>query len=165
MGLSLDRLPKGSITRKTDRLEAFSDAVLAIAMTLPVVDLKAPNVPVGGDLAGAYMALGPQYVAYALSVVVIGLYWVHSHFSGKIVMKTDHGFNLLSVLFLASVSVTPFPSRPFVEHVRDPPNVHEAALVYGAVLTLPSLAWLTRWVYAVRRGLLDPRLAPPTWAF
>ena len=96
--------------RKTDRLEAFSDAVLAIAITLPVVDLHAPK-PAEGDLATAYLKLAPEYAAYALSVVLIGLYWAHSHFSGKLLRRTDHGFNLFSIGFLAAVSITPIPLK------------------------------------------------------
>ena len=71
--------------RKTDRLEAFSDAVLAIAITLPVVELKLPHVPPGGDLVAAYAGLASHYVAYTLSVIVIGVYWAQSHFGGKII--------------------------------------------------------------------------------
>ena len=149
-----------STERKTDRLEAFSDAVLAIAITLPITELHAPKIKSGGDLAKAYAELTPDYFAYALSCIVIGLYWAHSHFSGKIVRKTDHGFNLLTVLFLASVSITPFPVRPFIEHLSDPFNIPTAATVYACLLALPALAWLIRWVYATRQDLLDPRLTP-----
>ena len=149
---------KGS-ERKTDRLEAFSDAVLAIAITLPVVDLKAPAVEVGGNLGAAFAGLGAHYAAYALSWAVIGLYWGYSHFSGKITKKTDHGFNLLTLLFLAEVSLTQFPTRPFVEHLHDPPNSRVAALIYAAALTTPTVIWFIRWRYAVWRDLLDPRLA------
>ena len=83
------------------------DAVLAIAITLPVVELHAPK-PEAGDLAAAYLKLAPEYGAYVLSVILIGLYWAHSHFSGKLLEKTDHGYNLLSIGFLAAVSITPF---------------------------------------------------------
>ena len=64
--------------RKSDRLEAFMDAVLAIAITLPVTELHAPE-PTDGDLAAAYLKLAPEYAAYALSVILIGLYWTSSH--------------------------------------------------------------------------------------
>jgi len=144
--------------RKTDRLEAFTDAVLAIAITLPVTELEAPRVALGGDLGGAFAALAPGYVAYGLSGVVIGLYWAHSHFSGKIIEKTDHWYNLLTIAFLAAVSVTPFPTRPFVEHAFDPRSGGTAVALYAGLLAAPAIIWLLRWTYAVRRGLLDPRL-------
>jgi uncharacterized membrane protein len=102
--------------RKSDRLEAFMDAVLGIAITLPAVELHAPKRE-EGDLAAAYLKLAPEYGTYVLSVILIGLYWAHSHFSGKLLEKTDHGYNLLSIGFLAAVSITPFPARPLVEHL------------------------------------------------
>lgn len=149
--------------RTTDRLEAFSDAVLAIAITLPVVNLSEPDLAGSADLAAAYAELAPDYAAYALSVVVIGLYWARSHFSGKVIEKTDHGFNLLTVLFLALVSVTPLPARPLLEHLTGAPgdaNTRIAAVVYAWVLAAPGVTWVVRWGYAARRGLVDARLAP-----
>ena len=146
--------------RRTYRAEAFSDAVLAVAITLPVVELRAPNPVPGQSLAQQYAALGPDYATYGLTFLVIGIYWGYSHFSGKLWEKTDHVFNLLTLLFLACVSVTPFPTRPLVEHFSDPANIHTAALVYAAGLTAPSVAWTVRWLYGVRRGLLGHHIAP-----
>ena len=146
--------------RKTDRAEAFIDAVLAVAITLPVVELQPPRPDPAHTLAQQYAALGPEYATYGLTFLVIGIYWGYSHFSGKLWEKTDHVFNLLTLVFLACVSVTPFPTRPLVEHFNDAANIHTAALVYAAVLTAPALAWTIRWVYGVRRGLLSGHLAP-----
>ena len=143
--------------RKPDRLEAFSDAVLAIAITLPVVELHAPK-PAEGDLAAAYLKLAPEYAAYGLSVILIGLYWAHSHFSGKLLEKTDHGYNLLSIGFLAAVSITPFPARPLVEHFAGDAESKTAALWYLGVAATPATWWFLRWIYATARGLPDRRL-------
>ena len=143
--------------RKSDRLEAFMDAVLAIAITLPVVELHAPK-PEEGDLAAAYLKLAPEYGAYVLSVILIGLYWAHSHFSGKLLEKTDHGYNLLSIGFLAAVSITPFPARPLVEHLGGDAESTTAALWYLGVAAAPATWWFLRWVYATARGLPDRRL-------
>lgn len=133
------------------------DAVMAIAITLPVVELHAPK-PADGDLATAYLKLAPEYAAYALSVILIGLYWVSSHFTGKLLQKTDHGYNLLSIGFLAAVSITPFPARPLIEHLGGDGQSKVAALVYLGVAAMPATWWFVRWVYATARGLLDPRL-------
>lgn len=143
--------------RKPDRLEAFSDAVLAIAITLPVVELHAPR-PGDGPLAAGYLELAPDYAAYVLSVVLIGLYWAHSHFSGKLLRKTDHGYNLLSIGFLAAVSVTPFPSRPLFEHIGGDAESKTAALVYLGIAAAPASWWFVRWLYATVKSLPDPRL-------
>lgn len=143
--------------RKTDRLEAFSDAVLAIAITLPVVELHAPE-PEEGDIAAAYVKLAPEYAAYGLSVVLIGLYWAHSHFSGKLLQKTDHGYNLLTVGFLAAVSVTPFPARPLVEHLGGDMESKTAVLVYLGVAAAPATWWFVRWTYETSKALVEPQL-------
>lgn len=144
--------------RKPDRLEAFSDAVLAIAITLPVVELHAPG-PDEGDLAAAYLTLAPEYAAYGLSVIFIGLYWAHSHFSGKLLEKTDHGYNLLSIGFLAAVSITPFPARPLIEHLSGDADSRTATLVYLGIAAAPATWWFLRWIYASARGLTDRRLS------
>ena len=143
--------------RKSDRLEAFMDAVLAIAITLPAVELHAPK-PEEGDLAAAYLKLAPEYGTYVLSVILIGLYWAHSHFSGKLLEKTDHGYNLLSIGFLAAVSITPFPARPLVEHLGGDAESATATLWYLGVAATPATWWFLRWVYATARGLPDRRL-------
>ena len=130
--------------RGVNRLGAFIDGVFAIAITLPVVRLEAPKVAIGGDLAAAFGRLAPEYVTYGLSFTVIGLYWTYSHFSAQLLRRSDHGFNLLTLLFLASVSLTPFPAQPYVEHVADPANVRSAALLYGGLLSVPSAVWLAR---------------------
>lgn len=133
------------------------DAVLAIAITLPVTELHAPE-PTDGDLAAAYLKLAPEYAAYALSVILIGLYWAHSHFSGKLLEKTDHGYNLLSIGFLAAVSITPFPARPLVEHLGGDAESATATLWYLGVAATPATWWFLRWAYATTRDLPDRRL-------
>lgn len=143
--------------RKPDRLEAFSDAVLAIAITLPVVELHAPK-PEEGNLAAAYLKLAPDYAAYGLSVMLIGFYWAHSHFSGKLLEKTDHGYNLLSIGFLAAVSITPFPARPLIEHLGGDAESTTAAIWYLGLAAAPATWWFLRWVYATARGLPNRRL-------
>lgn len=131
--------------------------MLAIAITLPVVELRAPG-PEDGDLAAAYLKLAPDYAAYVLGVILIGLYWAHSHFSGKLLEKTDHGYNMLTIGFLAAVSITPFPARPLVEHFGGDADSTTAALWYLGIAAAPATWWFLRWVYATAKGLPDQRL-------
>ena len=145
--------------RSTTRLEAFTDAVFAIAITLPVTQLELPPTPPGGDLAAAYARLAPDYVAYALSVAVIGLYWVTSHFAGKITRETDHIQNLMTVVLLAFVSVTPVATAPLTRHWDDA-NGPVAAQIYAGLLAIPTVIWMVRWLYSWRGGMLDPHLDP-----
>ena len=92
--------------KKLNRLGSFMDAVFAIAITLPIVQLTPPATAPNHALATAYRQLVPEFVAYALGFVVIGVFWNYSHFGSKLLKKSDHGFNLLTLLFLAFVSLT-----------------------------------------------------------
>lgn len=71
-------------------------------------------------------------------MILIALYWAHSHFSGKLLEKADHGYNLLSVGFLAAVGITPFPARPFVEHLGGDAESTTAAPWYLGVAATPA---------------------------
>ncbi|AXC15815.1 hypothetical protein ACPOL_6603 [Acidisarcina polymorpha] len=132
--------------------------MFAIAITLPVVQLTAPKVGAGENLGAAYARLRPDLIAYILGFMVIGLFWNCSHFGAKLLVKSDQGFNLLTLLFLASVTLTPFPARPFIEHIADPPNAGVAAMFYGLALTAPIAMWFSRWLWGVLRGLYNPEL-------
>jgi uncharacterized membrane protein len=146
--------------RETSRLEAFNDAVLAIAITLPVVELVRRSEGRKRDLLASLQESWPLFLAYGVSFVVIGLHWSTSHFSGKLMEKTDHGYNLLNLVFLATVSVVPLPASIWAEHVADPASVTAATTVLAAGLFAPSLMWAVNSGYAKRGGLVDPRLAP-----
>lgn len=91
-------------------------------------------------------------------MILIGLYWAHSHFTGELLEKTDHGYNLLTIGFLAAVSITPFPARPLDEHLSGDAESATAALWYLDIAATPATWWFLRWIYATVRGLPDPRL-------
>ena len=146
-------------TRGTARMEAFADAVFAIAFTLPVVHITLPLVEHDGAmLARDLAALWPAYLSYALASLVIGLFWVHHHFSGAIYRTTGHWFLLASVVFLAAIGFIAFPARVFAEHIADP-AARPAATGYWVIsMTAVSLTWLLKWTVGLRRGQVDSRL-------
>src|SRR5262249_13474245 len=79
----------------TERIEAFSDGVFAIAITLLILEVKVPHAgDPGFSLARALLRLWPQYLAYVLSFVMIGIYWANHHYVFKLYARTDHVFNL-----------------------------------------------------------------------
>ncbi|MET0273729.1 MAG: TMEM175 family protein [Phenylobacterium sp.] len=149
---------KAGAAREIGRMEAFSDAVFAIAITLPIVELGAPELQRGMSLAAALEEKWPTYLAYGLSFLVIGVWWVHHHFTGKIYARADHGFVLMNLVFLAVVGFVPYPTRLFTEHLGDPTRLPTAALVYTIALAVPTWAWLAKWLYALKTRAMDQRL-------
>ena len=146
----------------TQRIEAFSDGVFAIAITLLILEIKVPHLNGLGDgksLAQALADLWPSYFAYLLSFVMIGIYWANHHYIFKLYQKTDHAFNLLNVFFLMCISFLPFPTAVLGEYVNDAQERHTAIRFYAFGLLLPALSWLLMWLYASRNyRLIDKRL-------
>jgi uncharacterized membrane protein len=91
------------------RLEAFSDGVFAIVITLLVLNIKIPDVDYA-HLPSALLGTIPQVMAYIMSFIVIGIYWVGHHQSFHLVSQTDGGFLWLNVLLLLCISFIPFPT-------------------------------------------------------
>ena len=128
----------------TSRVEAFSDGVFAIAITLLVLDVHVPDSAsgrLGHDLAHQW----PSYAAYAVSFLIIGIIWVNHHGMFALIRCVDRGLLFLNLGLLATVSFLPFPTSLLAEYVRDGSNAHLAAAVYGANMTAIGLSFLAMW--------------------
>jgi uncharacterized membrane protein len=147
--------------RDIGRMEAFSDGVFAIAITLLIIDIRVPT-PNGGepfDLKAALMDLWPSYFAFVFSFVVIGIYWLNHHFMGKIYTRADHGLLLCNLFFLLGITFLPFPTRVLAEHLTDQAHRADAAAFYTLGLLFRAGGWLLKWLYAVHaRRLMRPGL-------
>ena len=110
--------------RGTERAEAFSDGVMAIAITLLILDIKVPHPPgaTSTNLLEELLRLWPSYFALVLSFVMIGIYWANHHYVFKLFKKTDHGLNLLNLLFLLCISFLPFPTDVLGNYALDGAN-------------------------------------------
>jgi uncharacterized membrane protein len=137
-------------------MEAFADAVFAIAFTLPVVSIHLPEG--GPGFAGRLAELWPAYLGYGLASLVIGIYWVHHHFSGAIYRTTGHYFNLATVLFLTAIGFIAFPARAFAERISDPVARQTGAVFFVFGLFVTSLTWLIKWTVGRKSGHVDDRL-------
>jgi uncharacterized membrane protein len=150
--------------RDTQRIEAFSDGVFAIAITLLILEVKVPHPAPNTtslDLLSALLQLWPSYFALALSFVMIGIYWANHHYVFKLIEKTDHGLNLLNLLFLFCISFLPFPTAVLSDYLLNEGNQTTAATFYAFSLLLPAASWLLSWLYASRgHKLIDHRLDP-----
>lgn len=148
-------------SRGTARMEAFADAVFAIALTLPVVEIRIPKMDDGShQLAAGLRHLWPGYVGYGIAVVVIGLYWVHHHFSGAIYRTTGHYFLLATTLFLAAIGFIAFPSRTFADSLTHPQETAAAARYLLVCLLITQVTWLLKWRVGRATGHVDARLDP-----
>ena len=117
----------------TQRIEAFSDGVFAIAITLLVLEIRVPHVLDAGagaeptSLAAALLDLWPSYFGYVFSFVTIGIYWANHHHIFSLYQRTDHYFVLLNVLFLLFISFVPFPTAVLAEYIDEPVQRQTAA--------------------------------------
>ena len=146
----------------TQRLEAFSDGVFAIAITLLILEIKIPDhdALLHQSLSAYLWALWPKYFAYIFSFVVIGIFWANHHYVFKLYKRTNHIFNILNVFFLMTISFLPFPTAIFGEYINDPEHRKTAVTFYALGIVLPSLAWLIMWLYAShKKRLIDERLS------
>jgi uncharacterized membrane protein len=147
------------------RVEAFSDGVLAIAITLLVLELRVPDpglLPHG--LAHALAQEWSSYAAYLLSFVVIGIMWVNHHAVFARVVNVDRPLLLLNLHLLLWIAVLPFPTALVARYIRQGDDARVAMAVYSGVMTATSIAWALLWLWITRDARLlhrdiDPRAA------
>ena len=146
----------------TQRMEAFSDGVFAIAITLLILEIHTPDV--GGarnsGLRSALLHLWPSYATYIFSFITVGIYWANHVYVSRLYAKSDHVFNLLNVLFLMCISFVPLPAMVLGEYVLDPAQRKSAVIFYDIGLLMPTIGWFSVWIYARTHRLLDPNLRP-----
>src|ERR1041385_9184169 len=105
------------MSSETARLEAFSDGVYAIAITLLVLDLKVPMVQ-DGKLASALLHQWPMYFAFLISFAFIGIMWVNHHRLFNHIRRCDNRLLFLNLLLLLGVTVVPFPTALLAAHLK-----------------------------------------------
>jgi uncharacterized membrane protein len=134
------------------RLEAFSDGVLAIAITLLVLEIKVPHLEAGQDAAEAFLALlalAPKFLSYLLSFLFIAVFWVNHHRFFRLIRQVDPILLWLNILLLLALSFIPFPTGFIGEYPR---NATSLAL-FGVVLMVAGIAFNLMWRHAGRRAL------------
>ena len=139
-------------------MEAFSDGVFAIAVTLLVLEIAVPAGS-GDDLLGALGDQWPSYLGYLVSFATIGAVWFAHTVITEYLDHADSVLIRLNLLLLLVVSFLPFPTKLLAEFAdeREPERV--AATVYGINLVLALIMVSVIWRYAVREQLVRPDLA------
>jgi uncharacterized membrane protein len=142
---------------ETTRLEAFSDGVFAIAITLLVLELKSPELEEGEKLWPALLHEWPQFAAYLTSFAILGIMWVNHHSMFRQIQRADRGLMFLNLILLLWATLLPFPTSLFAEHLQDETSINAsvAGAVYGANLTLAGASFSLIWWYVLRHHLVD----------
>jgi uncharacterized membrane protein len=141
----------------TTRVEAFSDGVFAIAITLLVLEIRIPSQEAGHGLGAALRHLWPSYLGYVISFATIGVMWTNHHSIFTHVRRTDRYFMLINVAFLMGISFLPFPTAVLAEYLPEPEGRRTAVAFYSATFVVIALLFNAVWRYALRGGhLLDP---------
>lgn len=138
------------------RLEALSDGVFAIVVTLLVLELKVPHLEAGGstaELATALRALAPKFTSWVISFVTVCVIWLNHHRLLRLVRRIDGPFFWWNANLLLWTSFIPFPTALMGDHPGNP----LAVSFYGLVMGLMALAFvLLRWRLLRREELLEP---------
>lgn len=143
---------------RTGRLEAFSDGVFAIAVTLLVLDIAVP-AGAGAHLLRSVAHLWPSYLGYLVSFSTIGAIWLGHSAITDYLDRADVVFMRLNLLLLLVVAFLPFPTRLFADFIGEDKPERVAANIYGISLLVASTLLLVLWRYAVHAGLVRPDLA------
>jgi uncharacterized membrane protein len=140
----------------TSRVEAFSDGVFAIAITLLVLEIAVPAATGEDALGKELLHLWPSYVSYGVSFLTVGIMWVNHHAICNHIAVVDRVLLVLNLLLLMCIAFVPFPTGLVAEHLGEP-GLRAAALAYGITLTVTAVFFNAMWRYAAHgRRLLRP---------
>jgi len=151
--------PKVSVLTK-GRMEALSDNVFAVAMTLLAFQLATPALAAAKSeeqLVSALRLLWPVFVSYGISFVALGLYWISHHALAAFLEKMDTHQLWLNLAFLFCISLIPFSAGMLGEKF----GLRSATIIYGANLAAASLTIFLSWRGAWDlRKLIQPGVDP-----
>jgi len=140
----------------TERINAFSDGVFAIVITLLVLELKVPEHLPEGGLLEMLPALAPAFVGHVISFVLVGMLWVGHHNMFLTIKRHDRVLLWLNNLFLLAVATMPFFAGLLAHHATD-----QASMVaYALNLIVAGVVLLAIWLYATRARRLTPADLP-----
>jgi uncharacterized membrane protein len=130
-----------------NRLEAFSDGVFAVAITLLVIEIA---VPTGDNLWHQLKDEWPSFAAFFVSFWVIGIIWVNHHGVLDHVKRADRGVLYLNLLVLMTVVFLPFATALLAEHLKSGADEKVAAAVYSGASLAMGVAFGVLWIYITR---------------
>ncbi len=155
-GMVVLRRRKG---RSTDRMEAFTDGVIAIAITLLTLDIHVPARDEPGSLMHKLGHLWPHYLAFATSYIVIGILWINHHAIFEYIDHADHYLVVINIVFLLTVSVLPFTTALVSEYLGHD-GARTAIVAYSGWFLLLAITFNLLWRWARHANLLIPDADP-----
>lgn len=140
--------------KETSRVEAFSDGVFAIAITLLIIELKVPHVT-GGNAAlfEALSALWPSFLAFLASFAAILILWVNHHGLFRLIHSLDAKFMYANGFLLLMVTFVPFPTAVLAQHLEQP-SAKVAAAFYCGTFLLINVSFNLMWLAVRLNGRL-----------
>ncbi|HMC73217.1 MAG TPA: TMEM175 family protein [Terriglobales bacterium] len=135
---------------ETGRVEAFSDGVFAIAITLLILEIKIPK-PSDGALANQLLRQWPSYFAFLISFAFIGVMWINHHRLFTHIKRCNNTLMILNLLLLLGVTIVPFPTAVLATHIGFA-DQRTAALLYNGVYVFIAIIFNLLWRYAVSRN-------------
>lgn len=134
--------------KETGRIEAFSDGVFAVAITILVFGITVPrNLAPGKSLLDALLTQWPAYLAFATSFATIGIMWINHHTMFTHISRSDHTLLVLNGLLLLGITFVTFPTAVVAEYI----NHHEqrtAAMLYSGVFIIVAVLFNFLWRHA-----------------
>lgn len=145
-----------------DRIVFFSDAVIAIAITLLVIEIGVPKIEaafVDIRLAHHVLEMWPEYLGYAVSFWVIANYWVAHHTAFRLIIDYDRRLIYINILFLMFIAFMPHTTALLFKYPGQPVSV----IMYAGLIAAIGLTMLWMWSYATRNHrLVDKTVAQST---
>lgn len=137
----------------TQRLEGLTDATFAIIMTLLVLELRVPEQGTGHELLAELRHLFPSIVSFAISFIVLGVYWNAHHTQFRYIRKVTHTLVWLNIFYLLVLSFIPFSAALLGRHHTEQVSI----MVYAGNLILANIIHFSLWRYATHKNrLTDP---------
>lgn len=143
------------MTESSTRVEAFSDGVFAIAITLLILEIRVPRGD--GNLWAGLLALWPSYIAFLMSFIVILIMWVNHHELLRMAQGVTYPFLFANGLLLLTVTFVPFPTAVLAANLATA-QAKPAVAFYCATFVANALCWNLLFTTMVRGGLLRPEV-------
>src|SRR6266540_860928 len=136
--------------KETGRVEAFSDDVFAIAITLLILDMHVPrDLPETTTLGEALLRQWPSYLAFLTSFALIGIMWINHHKLFTLIKRSDHLLLVFNALLLLGATVVPFTTSLLAEYIGHSEQ-RIAAMVYMGNFFVIAIFFNLLWRYAAR---------------